>query len=106
MVRAVIVTTRGLVVALGLTLAGPVAASRVAYEQTGQITAITPDGRDIKIDGKSYQLAKKVAIHSTEKGSAPLDADSLPTGSNIGYTVNKTDQGKPEVTSIWVLPAQ
>lgn len=98
---------RGLAIVLCLTLAGPLAASRLAYEQTGQITAIASENRDIKINGAAYRLAKKVDIHSTEKTSSPLSIHSLQKGENIGYTQASTGQDKKsEITSIWVLPAK
>ncbi|MHB8747134.1 MAG: hypothetical protein ACYC7I_11525, partial [Gammaproteobacteria bacterium] len=94
MTKTVTRRMRGLVTVLCLTLAGPLAASRLTYEQTGQITAIASGSRDIKINGTSHRLAKKVEVHSTERTTSPLNVHSLHTGAKIGYTQVSTGKDK------------
>ena len=107
MTKTVTRRMRVFITVLCLTLAGPLAASRLAFEQVGQITAIDTESRDIKIDGVSHRLAKKVEGHSTEKTSDTLSVDALHKGAKIGYTRASTGKDKkPEITSVWLLPAQ
>ncbi len=106
MTKTVTRRMRAFVAVLSLTLAGPLAASRLAFQQTGQITAIATEKHAIKINGVSYRLAKKVAVHATERSAKDLDVYSLQSGAKIGYSLSgtrKKDQA-PEINTIWVLP--
>lgn len=97
--------TCALVAVLFGTYAGPLIASRLVYENIGQVKEIAAASGDIKIDGTSYRLAKKVVVHSTEKGANSTTVNSLRPGMTVGYTSTRTDPAKkPEISSIWVLP--
>ncbi len=96
---------RSFITLLCLTLSGPLAASRLVYERVGQITAVSPESDNIKIDGASYRLATKVDVHSTEKTDNSLNVHSLQSGAKIGYSLTTPAKDKePEISSIWLLP--
>lgn len=105
MARSLRHPTCALVAVLFCTFAGPLLASRLVYEKIGQVKKIAAASGDIEIDGTSYRLAKKVAVHSTEKGANSTNVNSLRPGMTVGYTSTRTDSAKkPEISSIWVLP--
>jgi hypothetical protein len=82
-------------------------ASRLAYERVGNITGVASASGEIKIDGESYRLAKKVAVHSAVKSTNSATVNSLRSGMTIGYTSVATGTAKkPEITSIWLLPTK
>lgn len=95
---------RLLIAAACLSVAGPLSAARLVYEQTGQVEAVAPDAHDIKINGESYRLAKKVNVRSVDKPTESLAVESISAGTNVGYSLSNTGENqKPEIGSIWLL---
>ncbi len=100
-------TLRRCIAALCLTLAGPVMASRPAYQQTGEITGIAAGSHTIQIDGVPYQLADKVAVNAATQTTETPDVNSLESGARIGYALSPAGENQaPQITNIWVLPGK
>lgn len=85
-------------------MSGVVHASRLAYEQVGQVTSVTSSSGEININGTDYKLAKKVSVHAVDK-TLGVTINSLHKGMAVGFTTTPAGGSqKREVTSIWVLP--
>lgn len=67
----------------------------------GMVVSIDIGQRLVVIDDQHMKLGNKIKVHSPSQEFAPLG--KIQSGQIIGFDYEQNDQGKIEITEIWIL---